>query len=225
MMKNSQKFLGYHAFASRGYRLLWCAAIPLGLLLLQGVLLAVWQVSLTASITVFLAGYFVLADICVFGGSCAKQSSWMEYLKSSVRGADLLRGALVMDCLVRFAVTAVVISLSVAEEWYFLVIRSDYGMLAGEAILWTLQKIFAAYAMSSLCILICRHSTQNIWYLLGSYLAMFPISLILIFCGKGAPLVLTVMSCFACSILFSVMTVNKVMNKMRRSYYDKTVEI
>ncbi len=212
----------YRAFASRGYRILTCALIPAGMLILQGIL---WKISFTLFYSMLLTAWFSLSDHWVFGGVCSKEHAGMEYLKSSSRGMTFLQNALTADCLLRFAVIVVIIGISALEQWFFQIYFSGSEMHLSDALLRILQQIFVSYAVSALAITICRHFTLLAWNMCTAYIGSFLTVILLSSFCSGMPLILSVITAAAASALLSFITVKKPIRNVRKSYYDETNKI
>lgn len=202
----------YHVFLPQIWSKLFMYIVyPLLIIVITGVLVT-WQMPMP--ICVMVAGSLIVAmeivwDSTVFGGIASKDTNKLEYLKTSVRGMDILQKSIIADAVRRVVSVALIL----------LVI---YAMNA-EAIklMGVLACVFVTLWCVELGLLVTRSFSMMVVMILamsiGGTLCMAITGVILL----GASMVWNICFAFLPYILFVVAGRVVIMRKARGSYYDE----
>lgn len=214
-MSFGKRIKSYLVFTSLGYRLILYLAVPLaaaGISLFWIKTFGFYDPSFLVHLLILTE---VLADHWFLSGIQEKNAEKLDYLKTSSRGMEVMKSALVLDLARRFL-----------EILLILVLCGLLSLLLGtgapEAVNGILLPALAIYAMSVTATFLTRFgSTLQINFLAGYLAAVigsvcyFPVAFHIL---PGAP-VGFVLAIF--SLAVSVLAVKVALKKGKESYYDK----
>ena len=209
-------FKSYHMFCSRGLRLLF-ALLAATLLILQ-----YWTRAFLGMNSAILAcGMLMMSGITldhwIFGGSCAKGTQGLDYLKSSVRGKRVFGNALKGDCLYRFLTDTLALGGGAAIS--LLLTASGPEPLTDPVQIFygTAGMVAASYGLTTLTLLVSRH-----WTMLGYSICAASVSSIVLMGVLWLQAVLpwTVLLTAALCVPLTRMSVTRALRKMEESYHD-----
>lgn len=227
----------YKVFTGTGFRFLMLFLFPVLFLAGNALVssLLSWDIHLESTICSLLAEIEIMADYWFLSGICSKDTRQVEYLKSSVKGPEILRGILELDVFRRLGyMVAVNLLCWITTEMgaHFRGGQTAGGALSSaESLLIMLNTVLFYYIISMVGIFIGRYF--GIFYIqlsiacvagIVSSIVMAAIVLPMgLFIGiTGSPwlwVLLGIMVLLAAGI--SVLNVWNVMMKVRESYYDK----
>lgn len=203
-----KKIKSYLVFTSTGYRIWGLGVIPA--LLFAATCFIFSNIVRVNSMGLYIGGYFILfyeilSDYWLFGGICSRQT---EYLKTSLQGVSVLRGALIGDLLRRFV--------------YIMVFA---------AVCYGKSHKLEAFCVGLLIYLIAVGTINITRYMPGVIQHMMVTFLATVFFsvydgvthgmhGDTLELIILIVSAIAVSIF----TVWHVLWRMKRSYYEKESE-
>lgn len=225
-MKKSIK--SYLVFTSVFYRIVMYLLIPAALLGIAFWVGTAGNVALT-----LLAGILPMAEIIsdswVFGGIQTKESVKMDYLKTSARGKNILRNALIMDMVRRFLSVAGILGIGRLIIWLgsrtgeekpgamFLFEDSGDGGSLGIF----LYLLVLCYFISALGTFLSRYGSL-IWInAMVAYVVSALEGLCLFLPGLWQHAFAYALLFAVLGILVSVLAVRTAMKKMEGSYYDR----
>lgn len=204
-----RKIKSYLLFTSIPYRIVVMALFPLLLYILTYTSKApgignIVKISLFVAVEVF-------ADFWVFGGICSKDFKGMEYMKSSVKGRQVLKDALVTDVVRKLIWLAAVVFGSAVN---------------GKA---QIQGTDFLYMMT---VVLFGHSFILFGNILGRYVTFYPVTMMISWGASAMACVFLVLSSIwlipmfvlsiACCVCAGWLSVWNVMRRVERSYYDTT---
>lgn len=206
----------YHMFCTKGLRLIF-ALLAAALLILQ-----YWtQAFLGMNSAILACGILMMSGIVldhwIFGGSCAKGSQGLDYLKSSARGKRVFGHALKGDCLYRFLTDTLALGGGAAISLLFTAsgpepltdpVQILYGMVG---------MVAASYGLTTLTLLISRHWTMLGYSLCAAWVSSIVLLLLL---WLQAVLTWTILLTAVLCVPLTRMSVTRVLRKMEESYHD-----
>ena len=156
----------------------------------------------------------VFLDFWVFGGICTKDFHGIEYLKSSIKGKEILRCALILDV---FRKLIWMVLVAAGTYLYFPI----FGVKNPAPINW----------ISFIAMILFGHGTVMLGNLLERYAPSYAIAMLISY-GAAVMMIIGYLLCytepifmlvisFGCSLGFSWLSVWKVMRKVEGSYYDE----
>ena len=214
------KISSYLVFTSRRYKIIMLAILPVvlpGMQLLAATVLPVFRDICIPMFVMILVLVEVMADYGFLGGIQEKGSEKIDYLKTSPRGMEVMKSALVMDLVRRFLSHVAIFGLSCLIILIFGPSDEEIGMLGA-----LLFVIFLTYDLSVLGIFISRF-TSYLWVnLLCGYIGAIAGLVIFLVGTEGLiPIVLMEIALVALGVGLSVLMVKIAMLKVEGSYYDK----
>lgn len=214
------KIKSYLVFTSHWYKIIMFIVMPVVLLGIQVFVATMFPVLRDICILLFvmiLVLVETIADYGFLGGIQEKGSEKIDYLKTSPRGMEVMRSALVMDLVRRFLSNVGIFGLSCLIILIFGPSDEKIGMLG-----MLLFVIFLTYDLSVLGIFISRF-TSYLWVnLLCGYIGAVA-GFVIVLAGAGGfiPIVLIEIALVVLGVGLSVLTVKIAMLKVEGSYYDK----
>lgn len=206
-----KKIRSYLLFTSIPFRIGVMILFPL---LLYGItyvsgdpgLINMIKISLFAVVEVFF-------DFWVFGGICSRDFKGMEYMKSSVKGKEILKDALMADAVRKFV-------------WLTAVVFTTYFVFAvnGRA---RLQEIDYLYVVSTIMF---GDSCVILGNMVGRYVSFYPIVMFISYGAAAAacafsilpvvfPIPMFILGLLCCAVC-NWLNIWNVMRKVEKSYYD-----
>lgn len=209
----------YLVFTSLWYKIIMFAVLPLVLLGIQVFSTVVFRGTAIPMFVMILVLVEILADYWFLGGIQEKGSEKIDYLKTSPRGMEVMKSALVIDLVRRFLFHVGIFGLA---RMITLILESSdrVGELIGFGEL--LLVIFLSYTLSVLGIFISRF-TSYLWVnLLCGYIGAIAGLVILLVCtSMPVPMVLPNAALAVLGGGISVLIMKIAMLKVEGSYYDK----
>lgn len=216
-MKN--KIRSYLVFATGGYKIVMLVVLPVFLLGVDYMAAVVFRGSAMPAYIMLLIMAEVMADHWYLGGIQEKNSQKIDYLKTSPRGMQIMRNALVMDLLRRFVFLVVIAGAS----WLFTLLSTAGEEIRGKVGPWeVLLAVLLVYTLSVLGIFLCRFFSYLWVNMLAGYVGAIAGLVIFLIVVEGFPPV--ILANIALAILgagFSILAVKIAMLKVEGSYYDK----
>lgn len=203
-----KKIRSYLVFASTGYRIWGLVVIPA--LLFAATYFIFSDIAEITSVGVYTGGsvilfFEIISDYWLFGGICSRQT---EYLKTSLQGVPVLRGALIGDLIRRFVYIMVFAAVCYGKS------HKLEAFCAGLLI----------YLIAVGTLNITRYMPGVIQHMMVTFLAT------LFFSVYGAGThgmhggILELIILIVSAIAVSIVTVWHVLWRMKRSYYEKESE-
>lgn len=161
----------------------------------------------------FFAVVEVFFDFWVFGGICSKDFNGMEYMKSSIKGRQILKSALIVDAVRKFL-------------WLAAVVFATYFIFVGNGSI-RIQEINYFYVVSTIMF---GDSFVILGSMIGRYVSFYPIVMLIsgvagttvcVFCILPVvfPIPMFILS-FLCCAVCNWLNIWNVMRKVEKSYYD-----
>ncbi len=209
----------YLVFATRGYKIVMLIVLPIFLLAVDFIAAVVFRGSAMPAYIMLLIMAEVMSDNWYLGGIQEKNSQKIDYLKTSARGRQIMKSALIMD-LVRRLVFLVVIA---GVSWLFTIIfTAGEGVRAKPGLWEVLLVALLVYTLSLLGIFLCRFFSYLWVNLLAAYVgAIVGVVIFLIAAGGFLPVLLMDAVLGILGAGLSVLAVKTAMLKVEGSYYDK----
>lgn len=213
------KIKSYLVFATRGYKIVMLVVLPVFLLAVDFMAAVFFRGSAMPAYIMLLIMAEVMSDIWYLGGIQEKNSQKIDYLKTSARGMQIMKNALILDLVRRFVYLVVIAGVS----WLFTIIFT-----AGEGVRTKLgpwEVLLAAlliYTLSVLGIFLCRFFSYLWVNLLAAYVEAIAGLVIFLIAAEGfLPVILADIALAILGAGFSILAVKIAMLKVEGSYYDK----
>lgn len=202
----------YHVFLPQIWSKLFTYVVYPGVISFIGYWFVSWGIPMFACVLVLCSLMLtveVLWDSAVFGGIASKNTNKLEYIKTSVRGMQILRNSIVADAVRRVLSVAVILAVL-------------YAMNASELVLWEVVNCgFVTLWCIELSLLLTRSFSMMVVMILavsiGGCICMAVCGIVLLGAGTAWNI------CFGILpyLLFVVAGRAVIMRKARGSYYDE----
>lgn len=213
-MKN--KIKSYLVFTSEIYRVIAFVLVPVALILMQ-IWLPFVDLFLRTLFTALIYSFAeVMLDYWVFGSIAVKGGTQLEYIKTSKRGVDIIRTALVVD-MVRQLISTVL--LFIATIAVHACMGGTFETEIEQIVLNLLLVVFTYFVIVSE-LTIARHLDGLQVNLIISCFTSLILLLVMFFARFNGYIALAVM--IVLSVVSSILGVKMILKRVKESYYDKT---
>lgn len=211
----------YSAFASGIYKILVFFGLPVAVGLVQWGLSRFIAAPLHMVFCVLTALVLIIMDQWVLGGCCVKRVESLDFLRTSLRGKKMFQKALIMDCIVRGAVCAEIMT----ELYVIDYLLNGNRLFVGNWIPTFISFALFAYVVASIGVFANRYVDMLFLGFTIAY-AIVQISLIVqIYWGLSIlPIWLWLVLLLLLAVVFTWLVVSRPMKKLERGYGDETVE-
>lgn len=214
-MSIGKRLKSYLVFTCLGYRLIMYLAVPVLIVGIHGFL--VWKNggSNIVSVTAALIVAEILSDHWFLGGIQEKNAEKLDYLKTSSRGMEVMKSALILDLVRRFLEILGILGLCCLSACFL-------GKHVPEIVSGLVLPVLEIYGLSVSGVIISR---------LGSYLQInlgvsYVAAIVGVICWllavtNALPVTLLCFAMAFLSIAASVLAVKIAMKRVKEGYYDK----
>lgn len=214
-MSIGKRIRSYLVFTSLGYRLILYLAVPLFIVGIYVWAACASGVSFAAPMAAILIIVEIMADHWFLGGIQEKGAEKLDYLKTSPRGVEVMKSALILDLGRRFLESLGILGLCFLADCF---LRGE----GTEPVIGLVLAVLEVYGLSVTGTIITRFGSYLQINLVAGYIA----AIIGIICWVWASINIlpAVPLCFIMGILSvasSVLAVKIAMMRVKEGYYDK----
>ncbi len=218
-MKMRRKIKNYLVFTSLVYKIVMFAGIPVALILLQLFGVGVMEYMGAAIVMALLLFAEVLADNWYLGGIQSKYAENMDYLKTSPRGMDMMRGMLRGDLIRKLLTALAVTGIAKVIEYRAAVTTAES---TADGILQWLVPALLCYSFSTAATFLARFGCYHWINCLAGYIAAIVAAVLyLLYPSTGIwAWVICPAALLFFSVAVSIVAVRTVMKKVEGGYHD-----